>query len=87
MQRNGAPYPVPVRLWRGLPERNSPWRIVAIGFYRWGKLGPWEKLLAELHRQADAAGEVEQEVYAVNGTRVRAGQNAAGPRKGKVSGC
>ena len=48
--RTGAP-------WRDLPERYGPWRTVASRFYRRRKQGVREKLLAEVQRDADAAGE------------------------------
>ena len=47
--RTGAP-------WRDLPEQYDPWRTVASRFYRWRKQGLWERLLAAVQQQADAAG-------------------------------
>ena len=47
--RSGAP-------WRDLPEQYGPWRTVASRFYRWRKQGLWERLLAAVQQQADAAG-------------------------------
>ena len=45
--RTGAP-------WRGLPGRFGLWATVASRFYRWRKQGLWERLLAEVQREADA---------------------------------
>ena len=74
--RTGAP-------WRDLPERYGPWSTVASRFYRWRKRGLRDRLLAEVQREADAAGEVEWEVHFVDGTSVRAHQHAAGAKRGK----
>ena len=76
--RTGAP-------WRDLPERYGPWRTVASRFYRWRKRGLWQKVLAEVQRGADAAGEVEWEIHFVAGTSVRAHQHAAGAKRGRES--
>ena len=73
--RTGAP-------WRDLPECYGPWRTVASRFYRWQKQGLWERLLAEVQREADAAGGMEWEVHFVDGSSVRAHQHAAGAKRG-----
>ena len=69
-------------LWRDLPERYGPWRTVATRFYRWTRSGLWERLLAELRRAADAAGEIDWDVHLVDGTSVRAHRCAAGGKGG-----
>ena len=73
--RTGAP-------WRDLPERYGPWRTVASRFYRWRRQGLWDRLLAAVQQQADAARQVEWEVHYVDGTNVRAHQHAAGAKRG-----
>src|SRR3712207_3729833 len=75
LNRAGAP-------WCDLPERFGPWRTVATRFYRWTRLGFWERLLAELRRIADARGGIDWEVHLVDGTSVRAHRCAAGARGG-----
>ena len=69
--------------WRDLPERYGPWRTVASRFYRWRRQGLWQKVLAEVQREAAAAGEVEWEIHFVAGTNVRAHQHAAGAKRGR----
>ena len=64
--RTGAP-------WRDLPEQYGPWRIVASRFYRWRKQGLWERILAEVQRETDAAGGVEWELHFIDGTSVYKG--------------
>ena len=73
--RTGAP-------WRDLPERYGPWQTVASRFYRWRKAGIWDRVLAELGRQADVEGGLDWEVHYVDSTIVRAHQHAAGAKGG-----
>ena len=76
--RTGSP-------WRDLPERFGPWATVASRFYRWRRQGLWDRLLAEVQREADATGQVDWEVHYVDGTSVRAHQHAAGAKKGRAT--
>jgi transposase len=73
--RTGAP-------WRDLPERYGKWQTVANRFYRWQKAGIWDRLFADILRQADMAGQIDWTVHYVDGTVVRAHQHAAGAKKG-----
>ena len=75
--RTGAP-------WRDLPERFGPWATVVSRFYRWRKQGLWDRLLAEVQREAGAIGQVEWEVHCVDGTNVRGHQHAAGAKRGRA---
>jgi transposase len=75
LAKTGAP-------WRDLPERFGPWRTVATRFYRWTASGLWSRILGELHRAADAQGEVDWEVHMVDGTSVRAHRCSAGGKGG-----
>ena len=72
--KTGAP-------WRDLPERYGPWHSVASRFYRWRRAGLWDRLLAALQQQGDAAGCLDWSAHFVDGTVVRAHQHAAGARK------
>lgn len=81
--RTGVPWP-------DLPERYGPWQTVYERQRRWSADGTWQRILAELQIEADAADpdgvlarEVEQErEWAVNidSTSCRAHQHAAGAR-------
>jgi transposase len=75
--RTGAP-------WRDLPERYGPWSTVYSRFRRWQHAGVWDRLLAAVQRQADAAGRLDWEVHFVDGTIVRAHQHAAGAKGGTL---
>ena len=74
--KTGAP-------WRDLPERYGPWRTVATRFYRWTKGGLWQRILAELQREGDAAGRLDWSVHMVDGTSIRAHRHAAGAKGGR----
>lgn len=69
--------------WRDLPERYGPWQSVYTRFRRWTRAGVWDRLLAAVQRQADAAGELDWELHFVDGTVVRAHQHAAGAKGGR----
>ena len=68
--------------WRDLPERYGPWQSVYTRFRRWTQAGVWDRLLAAVQRQADAAGGWDWAVHFVDGTVVRAHQHAAGAKGG-----
>ena len=75
IDRTGAP-------WRDLPERYGPWSTISTRCYRWCKIGRWDRILAALQTEADAAGDLDWETHYVDGTIVRAHQHAAGAKKG-----
>jgi len=92
LTRTGAP-------WRDLPDRYGPWRTVATRFYRWTRSGLWQRLLALLQRDGDAAGRLDWSVHPVSsadippgdpasgrmvdGTSIRAHRHAAGAKGGR----
>ena len=49
LARTGSP-------WRDLPAQYGSWKTVASRFYRWRQQGIFDRLLAEVHRRADACG-------------------------------
>lgn len=71
MLRTGAP-------WRDLPSKYGPWQTVYSRLRRWKQAGAFDRLLADLQRQADAKGRLDWEVHHVDGTVIRAHQHAAG---------
>jgi transposase len=73
--RTGAP-------WRDLPERYGPWQTVYSRFRRWQARGIWDRVLATLQAEGDAAGRLDWHLHFVDGSTVRAHQHAAGAKKG-----
>lgn len=67
--RSGAP-------WRDLPTHYGRWTSVYTRFRRWVRQGVWERVLAELAKDADAVA------YHIDATIVRVHQDAHGAQKG-----
>jgi transposase len=74
IMRTGAP-------WEDLPESYGSHKTVSSRFYRWRKAGIWDKILAEVQKDADTKGQVEWELHFVDSSIVRAHQHAAGARR------
>lgn len=68
--------------WRDLPERFGPWRTVYSRFRRWQQAGVWDRVLAAVQAEGDAAGALDWSLHFLDGTTVRAHQHAAGAKKG-----
>ena len=73
--RTGAP-------WEDLPARYGPPSSVSTRLYRWQDCGLWDRILAAVQAQADAAGDLDWETHHVDATVIRAHQHAAGAKKG-----
>jgi transposase len=66
--------------WRALPADLGPWWMAAQTFIRWARLGVWERLLSLVQERGVQLG-----MTFLDGTNVRAHQNAAGAaRKGAL---
>ena len=74
------PHRVP---WRDLPTEFGSWKGAYSRFRRWTLDGTWQRLASAVQADADAAGEMDWLVAAVDSTVVRAHQHAAGLRPGK----
>ena len=72
--RTGAP-------WRDLPEEFRPWATIWDLFDKWNADGTLDKILDRLRASRIEAGEVDQELWCVDGTTVRAARCAAGGGK------
>ena len=74
--RTGAP-------WRDLPERYGPWQTVYSRVRRWREAGVWDRILATLQAEGTHDGDVDGSLVMIDGSNVRAHQQAAGaPKKG-----
>ena len=72
--RTGAP-------WRDLPAAFGPCKTVWHWFNRWNHDGTLDRVLARLQAECVEAGEIDRELWCVDGTIVRAARCAAGGGK------
>ncbi len=72
--RTGAP-------WRDLPEEFGPWATVWDLFDKWNRDGTLDEILQQLRAAFIEAGEIDQELWCVDGSAVRAARCAAGGGK------
>ena len=72
--RTGAP-------WRDLPDEFGAWETVYGRFRRWCRDGTWEKILTELQKDLRDGGNLDMELWCVDGTIVRAARCAGGAPK------
>jgi transposase len=75
--RTGAP-------WRDLPEEFGPWGPVWDLFDKWNADGTLDTILSRLRSSRIDAGEVDDELWCIDGTSVRAARCAAGGAKKKI---
>jgi len=69
--RTGAP-------WRDLPERFGPWETVYARFNAWSQDGTFDRVLSRLQTELDSAGQIDWELFCIDGSTVRASRAAAG---------
>ena len=62
--------------WRDLPERFGPWKTIYNRFANWADRGAWLRIFKELQLEVDDVGSI------IDGTVVRAHQDASGGRGG-----
>ncbi len=72
--RTGAP-------WADLPERYGPHQTCWDRFARWQRDGTWQRLWAALQTEAQEQGALEWQDCSVDGSYVRAHQQATGARR------
>lgn len=72
--RTGAP-------WRDLPEEYGPWSTVWDLFDKWNDDGTLDEILRLLRASFIEAGEIDNELWCVDGTVVRAARCANGGGK------
>jgi transposase len=62
--------------WRDLPERFGPWKSIYNRFRNWSLAGHWERIFKALRVEVDEEGCI------VDGTSIRAHQDASGGKGG-----
>lgn len=62
--------------WRDLPSRFGPWKTIYNRFWNWARKGHWATVFRELQVEVDDVGSI------VDGSVIRAHQDAAGGRGG-----
>jgi transposase len=72
--------------WRNLPGRFGPWQSVYDRFRNWTRRGLWDRILRHLHARKMNRGEIDWQLFAVDGTVIRAHQSAAGAAGKKSAG-
>jgi transposase len=70
--------------WRDLPERFGPWQTVYDYYRTWRDTGLFAAVLQALHIRLDKHGQIDWDLWCVDGSSVRAARAAAGADK-KVS--
>jgi transposase len=66
--------------WEDLPPRYGPKSTCHDRLHRWEQDGVWQQVLSALQQEADQTGDLHWELVSVDGTSVRAHQDAAGAR-------
>ena len=68
--------------WRDLPGRFGPWQSAYDRFNTYTKDGTLDRMVARLQMELDQNGEIDWELFCVDGSSVRAHRSAAGAKKG-----
>ena len=76
--RTGSP-------WRDLPEEFGPWQTAWRMFDQWNSDGTFDLILRSLQGSFATAGAIDQRLWCVDGTTVRAARCAAGGGKKGMS--
>jgi transposase len=72
--RTGAP-------WRDLPERFGPWKTVYHYFSHWRDDGTFDRILQALQIHLDRNGQIDWNLWCIDGSSVRASRASAGASK------
>ena len=67
--------------WRDLPERYGPWPTVFTRFNQWRRDGTWARIVTSLLDELDDRGQIDHDLWWIDGTIIRASRAAAGAKK------
>jgi transposase len=66
--------------WRDIPERYGPWQTVFKLFNRWREQGTWVRLATSLLDELNDQGQIDHDLWCIDGSVIRASRAAAGAR-------
>jgi transposase len=72
--------------WRNIPQEFGPWQSVYDRFRSWTRRGLWDRILRHLQARRMNSGEIDWQLFAIDGTIIRAHQSAAGAPEKKSTG-
>jgi transposase len=72
--------------WRNMPAAFGPWSSVYDRFRRWARSGVWAGVLDALRRRKAEAGAIDERLFSIDGSVVRAHVSAAGAQKKDARG-
>ena len=64
--------------WRDLPERYGPWPTVYTRFNGWRRDGTWVRIVTSLLDELDDKGQIDHDLWCIDGSVIRARRAAAG---------
>jgi transposase len=67
--------------WRDLPERFGPWQSVYEYFSTWRGNGVFDAIIDALHVRLDQSGQIDWDLWCIDGSSARATRAAAGASK------
>jgi len=67
--------------WRDVPERYGPWETVFASFNRWREDGTWVRIAISLLNELDDQGQIDHDLWCIDGSVIRASRAAAGAKK------
>lgn len=67
--------------WRDLPTRYGPWQTVYDRFNGWRRDGTWVRIVTSLLDELDDKGQIDHDLWCIDGTIIRASRAAAGGGK------
>jgi transposase len=67
--------------WRDLPDRYGPWETVFASFNRWREDGTWVRVAGALLDELDERGQIDHDLWCIDGSVIRASRAAAGAKK------
>ena len=71
--------------WRDVPQKFGNWKTIYNRFRRWVNQGLWTRIVQKIISRLYEQGEIDFELWCIDGTVIRAHRAAAGARKGELT--